>query len=133
MDPGGADGYEDLVVLITAGRDPSLLIYEEDGAAEKVDLTSFESAASIHAYLRSRGFVYNASIGNRHSSCFVWASEGECVKNPEKMRETCRKACADLRDRHAECAEFAQQDKCATHKDFMQTQCPVSCGWKLEL
>ena len=67
-----------------------------------------------------------------HGTCTEWALEGQCSKNPDFMRASCKRACGlcgACHDRSADCKRWAASGECTANGKFMREQCPFACDW----
>ena len=136
LTPGQVDRYDHLEVHILPGHNPDLVLTFAGGSEERIDLTTYQTNAALHALMRERGFRVRsdaATVRNLDGQCFVWASTGECQTNKAYMRQHCPIACRALKDAHHNCGRWAASGECATNARFMLRTCPVSCAGRDEL
>lgn len=80
------------------------------------------------------------SCYNEHECCAIWASKGECGKDPAYMKTWCKPSCYvcepnyylkdDCSDRHIKCSEWAAEGKCRKNDsiNFMNENCRKTCN-----
>jgi len=72
---------------------------------------------------------------DEHAKCHFWAEEGECEKNPEYMKTSCRLACEVCevsgdplcKDFNKNCDVWASKGECENNSDYMLENCAYSC------
>ena len=79
---------------------------------------------------------------NIHQNCLLWASLGECHKNPDYMRIYCAKSCKTcpeqtipFRERYCKnrfhlpefCYKWMRDGECQNNIDFMRRECTKAC------
>ena len=53
---GQADSYQNLEIKFISGRNPDLIIQNDNGLhLERIDLTSFDSLEALHAMMEEKG------------------------------------------------------------------------------
>ncbi|KAH9503506.1 Blastula protease 10 [Bulinus truncatus] len=84
----------------------------------------------------------NANCVNDYNSwsCYIWANQGECERNPKYMKEYCKKACGvcqsggrgqgQCKDFFAgqKCKMWKERGDCLTNSGWMTTNCRSTCG-----
>ncbi|XGW14088.1 hypothetical protein V3C99_000411, partial [Haemonchus contortus] len=76
---------------------------------------------------------------NEQQCCALWASRGECSRNPTYMNLWCKASCGvctpttydlstECSDRSARCAEWAQRGECRSNPAWMTENCRQSCN-----
>ena len=63
--------------------------------------------------------VKNENIITVKFMCLDWASEGECVSNPEYMEQSCKAEC--------QCLDWASEGECVTNPRYMNHHCKDAC------
>ena len=68
-----------------------------------------------------------------HDDCDLWASQNECVNNPNFMWSSCSSACLQQKDDNApDCKKWAEEEfQCWENPAYIQLHCPQSCGYQL--
>ena len=91
------------------------------------------SADDVAGFKRAYGFVTGLTAGqctDGNSRCAVWASRGECSKNPSYMLTSCCAGCASAfpcRDQNNHGSAWASSNQCNVNPAYMQTSCCGSC------
>jgi len=78
------------------------------------------------------------------SQCELWASSGECERNPVFMNTSCKRSCGQCRgdlqdlgaaaakrrsctDHSSFCGQWAAVGECDSNPNYMRANCPVTC------
>uniref|UniRef100_A0A0B6ZGJ8 Metalloendopeptidase n=1 Tax=Arion vulgaris TaxID=1028688 RepID=A0A0B6ZGJ8_9EUPU len=73
-------------------------------------------------------------------SCYIWANQGECERNPHYMKQECAKACGtcgsdvlsqgECKDVYAKskCEMWKERGDCTTNQRWMQLSCKATCN-----
>lgn len=75
---------------------------------------------------------YNLHVSDKQ--CDIWASAGECDKNPLWMANNCQQSCQrclpDCIDAYGstECQHWAKMGECLKNHKWMLQNCALSCG-----
>ncbi|KAJ8310113.1 hypothetical protein KUTeg_011978 [Tegillarca granosa] len=93
------------------------------------------------------GVRYDTSCRNSGSNldswkCYIWARQGECVRNKNFMEQNCRKACglcgteneprSNFCEDHydtAKCEKWKANSDCIIAEEFMKKNCRQTCGF----
>ncbi|XP_069977633.1 putative tyrosinase-like protein tyr-3 [Penaeus vannamei] len=89
----------------------------------------------VAAVLIATAFVSAATAcSDRHPSCPVWASRGECYKNRGYMHIHCADSChqcivqdESCKDFHEQCPAWASNGECEKNYVYMRKSCSRSC------
>lgn len=87
--------------------------------------------AFVHSLL-PKTHCYNLHVSDKQ--CDIWASAGECDKNPLWMANNCQQSCQrclpDCIDAYGstECQHWAKMGECLKNHKWMLQNCALSCG-----
>ncbi|XP_030831507.1 uncharacterized protein LOC581452 [Strongylocentrotus purpuratus] len=110
--------------------------------------SNVEGNPRVESQIHAEGELYGGSVNStgwikpqgcvdEHDTCSSWASEGDCISNPEWMAIKCPVSCGlcgdtDIEpacvDRHRNCSYWAMIGECDEYPDWMHVKCPQSCG-----
>ncbi|XP_041453661.1 uncharacterized protein LOC121406855 [Lytechinus variegatus] len=87
--------------------------------------------------VNSTGWSKPQGCVDEHDTCSSWASDGDCMTNPEWMAIKCPVSCGlcgdtgivpACVDRHRNCSYWAMIGECDEYPEWMVAKCPQSCG-----
>jgi len=112
-----------------AVKEPSLKLAGEEELAERTEKieTPMETVEpqDVDAEPTLSGLCLNLD-----DDCELFASQGECSKNPSWMEKNCARSCGycpPCTDGHESCEFWAHQGECNANPDYMLANCPRSC------
>ncbi|XP_063970709.1 uncharacterized protein LOC129282127 [Lytechinus pictus] len=136
-DEMGASEGEDFGDRINDERNSDADEGSKVGGNTRIGSQSHAEGELYGGSVNSTGWSKPQGCVDEHDTCSSWASDGDCMTNPEWMAIKCPVSCGlcgdngivpACVDRHRNCSYWAMIGECDEYPEWMVAKCPQSCG-----
>nr|XP_054774034.1 uncharacterized protein LOC129282127 [Lytechinus pictus] len=136
-DEMGASEGEDFGDRINDERNSDADEGSKVGGNTRIGSQSHAEGELYGGSVNSTGWSKPQGCVDEHDTCSSWASDGDCMTNPEWMAIKCPVSCGlcgdngivpACVDRHRNCSYWTMIGECDEYPEWMVAKCPQSCG-----